>query len=523
MMNQPALRVVILLSLVLLLSGCGKAAPEVIANGETLKGEWDKALSDVAVFRGIPFAAPPSGELRWRAPQPPVPRTGTVDAIEFATACPQGSYIVDWYARVAEAFGHGPEVVAGPKGESEDCLYLNIWTPDLAPEQPLPVMVYVHGGSNRGGWSYEPNYLGEQLAARGVVVVTIAYRLGPLGFFSHPALGSGEVEPIANFGLLDIEAAFKWVRAHISNFGGAADNITGFGESSGAGNLLDLALMTDQESPLFDRIIAQSTGGGIDRRRSLEQEQAVAAKLLAELGFDQSVNAEQLRNISPGDLLRAGDDALEGHYYQAVVDGNTGLRQPMEGLLGPQAAKLNVLAGTNKDEWRMYVDADAGSEDVEQWIRDSAPEFLGNLLDIVSDETDARRALDRLISAKRMLCPTRFIAGRATAAGGEGSVYWFTRQREGQVGETLGVYHGAELPYVFNQHDAWLPTTDADRAVTETLMSYWVSYASTGSVRTENLPEWPMYSASRPWVMELGDQVGVIEPPDAWLCKYLSP
>lgn len=521
---QAALSALALGVSVLLMTGCGKSPPEVIANGETLQGVWSSAQSTVAVFRGIPFAAPPVGDLRWQAPQSHVARSGQVRAHEFAAACPQGSYMIDWYAEVAAAFGQGPEVVQGPNGESEDCLYLNIWTPSLSPETPLPVMVFVHGGSNRGGWSYEPNYLGEQLAARGVVVVSIAYRLGPLGFFSHPALQQDGTEVVANFGLLDIAAAFSWVREHIGSFGGAADNITGFGESAGAGNLIDLALARDPAAePLFERIIAQSTGGSLSGRRSLDDEQQLGVRIADALNLPPGVSAGDLRRVPANEVLAAAGAALTGHYYDGVVDGKTLVQQPIAGLSGPQAARLDIMIGTNKHEWLMYLDETVGEKDLQEWILETAPEFSGSLRDVVSDEPEPRRALDRLITAQRMLCPSRLVAEKASAAGGEGLVYWFTRMRGGPGGEALGVYHGAELPYVFNQHDPWLMTEEADRLLTGSLMSYWVSYARNGSVRVADLPEWPMYTAARPWVMELGDGLGVVEPPDAWLCHYLAP
>jgi len=384
-------------------------------------------------------------------------------------------------------------------------------------------MVFVHGGGNQGGWSYEPNYLGENLAARDVVVVSIAYRLGPLGFFSHPALQNGN-EAVANFGLLDIATAFSWVRANISSFGGAPDNITAFGESAGAGNLIDLALATDPAAvPLFERMISQSIGGSINGRRSLAEEQQLGVQLASALGLPPDVTAKQLRLVPATDLLAAGTSALPGHYYDGVIDGKVLVQQPIEGLSGPQAARLNILAGTNKDEWLMYLNADAGETELQNWILETAPEFAGSLREAVSDESDPRRALDRLITAQKMFCPSRLVAEKASAAGGEGLVYWFTRLRSGPGGEALGVYHGAELPYVFNQHDDWLNTDEADELLTDSLMSYWVSFAQNGSVRVPELPEWPMHTASRPWVMELGDKLEVVEPADAWLCRYLTP
>ena len=132
---------------------------------------------------------------------------------------------------MAVAFGHGPENVGRFNDVSEDCLYLNIWTPALDPEAKLPVMVWVHGGSNVGGWSYEPNYVGDRLAARGVVVVSVAYRLGVFGFFSHAVLDNGPGQPVANFGWLDSEQALRWIQAHIAAFGGDPDNVTVMGLS----------------------------------------------------------------------------------------------------------------------------------------------------------------------------------------------------------------------------------------------------------------------------------------------------
>jgi len=205
--------------------------PVIFTNGEELHGSWADSSNGIAVFKGIPFATPPLGGLRWRAPVPNQPRTGPQNAREFALACMQTPIMTEWYADVAKAFDSGPEVAAAPHGVSEDCLYLNLWSPRLDPDARLPVMIWVHGGSNKGGWSYEPNYIGAKLAEKGVLVVTIAYRLGAFGFFSHPVLDNGENQPVANFGLLDIEQAIHWVRDNITVFGGdlPSCNFTEFG------------------------------------------------------------------------------------------------------------------------------------------------------------------------------------------------------------------------------------------------------------------------------------------------------
>ena len=187
------------------------AMPTVLANGELLQGAHVAGDSTVAVFKGIPFAAPPVGDLRWREPLPPQRRAGTQQATTFAPACYQDSYLTDWYRRVGAAFGAPASTFVEP-AVSEDCLYLNVWTPQLDRTAKLPVMVWIYGGSNRSGWTFEPNYHGPNLARRGnVVVVTIAYRVGIFGFFGHPELRGAEYP--TNFALLDQIAALRWLRA----------------------------------------------------------------------------------------------------------------------------------------------------------------------------------------------------------------------------------------------------------------------------------------------------------------------
>lgn len=502
-------------------------APEVQANGEILSGSWADTPVPVARFSGIPFARPPIGSLRWRAPQPHQPRQGKQAAQGFAAACMQDNGNVDWYAGVARAFGHGAEVVERPVEISEDCLYLNVWSPQLSAGARLPVMVFVHGGSNRGGWSYEPNYIGQNLAARGVVVVTITYRLGAFGFFSHSALDNGEGEPVANFALLDICAAFRWVHQHISAFGGDPENITGFGESSGAFDLADL-LMVDLDTgngnqSLFRRLILQSIGGPSRIRRTLAQEQEIGRELTASLGLAGDVTAEQLRDVPAADVLKAAGQLPSGHYFSAVIDGVTVPRHPLAVMGQVQAAGVELIAGTNADEWYMYLDRETSRKDLENWISENAPEHREELLEFTADEQDARRALDRMRTARRMMCPARFLAQTISNAGGRAWVYYFDRQRPGDGGEQLGAYHGAELPYVFDRHDAWLPTSETDRVLSSAMMHYWVQFARNGNPNGGRQPGWPVYTGQQPELLLLGDRIGSIADPSIELCKMLGP
>ncbi len=527
---QTALKTlaVILLSVAsLYCAGCSEheetSGPVVEANGEELRGLWEGDEGQIAAFRGVPFAAPPVGGLRWRAPVPNTRRSGPQAAIEFAPACMQGPHITNWYAGVAEDFGHGPDAVGRPNGVSEDCLYLNVWSPQPDPEAHLPVMVWVHGGSNKGGWSYEPNYNGARLAAKGVIVVTIAYRLGPFGFFSHPVLDNGVGQPIANFGWLDTYMAFRWIAENITAFGGDPENITAFGESSGAGNISDWVVTEMTKDSLYRRSIVQSSGGSLQGRRTLTDEQTTGARLIGALRMEGELTAERLREIPAEELLAAAESELAEHYFDAVIDGLTMKEQPIESLGGAGMASIDILIGTNADEWYMYIDEDSTREDLAQWVKENAPESAETLLAEVEGEADVRRAIDRLRTAKDTLCSSRYFASRVSELGGRGWVYYFTRQRPGPGGEKMGAYHGTEIPYVFDMHDTWLPTEAVDRAVTEAVMDYWVQFARTGDPNLPGRPEWPLHTAENPMVMELGDNIAAMEAHDAKLCDLLGP
>ncbi len=437
----------------------------------------------------------------------------------------QGMHIVKWYADVAAYFGADPGSTGEPNGVSEDCLYVNVWTPKaqlLGGADKLPVMVWFHGGSNKGGWSYEPNYIGGELANRNVVVVTVAYRLGPFGFFSHPAFAETQPgEASANFGFLDQILALKWVQENITAFGGDNKNITCFGESSGAGDLGSV-LTTDVD--LCQRWIAQSPGGSYSDLNTLADEQQNGLKIAAQLGIDEGKNtAVDLRAVTAEDLLIAAEAALPGHYYDIVLDDQSVQLAPLESLQREQQKAIDFLLGTNRDESYMYIDENIDDQDVDDWLARVAPESAVVLKAQVANETDPRRALDRLRTAYEMLCESRRVAARVTAAGGRGWVYYFTRQRAGPGGEKVGAYHGTEIPYVFGTHDEWLPTEAIDEQLTDAVMDYWVQFARTGDPNMPGRPTWPLYRAEKPAVLELGEQIQIVPPVDAALCIWLGP
>lgn len=500
-------------------------APTVEANGERLVGRWDGGTrqAPVASFKGIPFAAPPVGASRWRAPQPHSPRSGDQPTFEFAPACMQGEHMTRWYAKLARDLGADPEGVGRFNGVSEDCLYLNVWTPEPGGNARLPVMVWVHGGSNAGGWSYEPNYLGDRLAARGVVVVSLAYRVGPFGFFAHPALANEPGAPIANFGWLDIAEGLRWVRRHIAAFGGDPDNVTLVGESSGAANLLDFAAQDAAAELGMQRLILQSTPDRFGPRRNILQAMEDGEALTSFLGMDTAaMSVDELRAIPAADLLRAVEAVQPDAYYDVILDAVTFLRTPQQMLEQSSLGDIELLIGTNADEWLMYLDPTTRDFDVDHWLFENAPASADLLRNLVHIDGDARKALDRLRTASRMACPSRHLAERVSAAGGRAWVYWFSRVRPGPAAQ-VGAYHGTEIAYVFDQHEYWQPVDARDRMLTRTVMDYWTAFARTGNPNTGSLPDWPLYRSSRPLVLELGDRVRALPPPDDALCLWLGP
>ncbi len=502
--------------LLLFLSGCnGEPPPSVNISGEELVG-IKLEDSRVSAFLGVPFAAPPLGELRWSAPRPHRPTATRRNVVAFAPACMQSPRILEWYRDVAEKFGATRDVY-DDLDVSEDCLYLNIWTPTLDPHAKLPVMVYIHGGSNNSGWSYEPNYHGHALAERDVVVVTVAYRLGAFGFLSHPELGGSDA--VANFGLHDQLAALEWINEHIARFGGDTSRITLFGESAGAENILAL-MFIDESGGLFQRAILQSTAGfGLDGAPTLENEEARGAALAAAFGLPVEGSLETLRRVAADDLLKVYEANFDDHYHSPAVDGQLLDEAIWLPIVRGELPDIPVIIGTNANEWHEAVATDPSDDDVREAAAKLAHIDEQVALEAVRDETDLHYALDRLATADLMLCPSQFLASQLTANGGHAWVYQFTRVRDGPGGDAMRAYHGAELPYVFDTHDDWFTTSDVDRELTRAITRYWLTFAATGNPNGATTPAWPDFVAQMRFSMqELGDQVQMVPRIEARLC-----
>ncbi len=502
----------------LLLAGChsdrAPPTPTVKANGETLLGAHGVRHPQVASFKGIPFAAAPVGELRWREPLPHTPRAGTQPALEFAAACYQDSYNTDWYRRVGAAFGVAAGFFVDPPS-SEDCLYLNVWTPTRDSGAGLPVMVWIYGGANRSGWSFEPNYQGESLAARGnVVVVSIAYRVGIFGFFGHPEL-RGAAAP-ANFGLLDQLAALRWVHDNIGEFGGDPANTTVFGESAGAANI-GFLMTSPLAGGLFHRAISQSGGYQMLDDLDLEDAEKVGSALSASLPDKPDLAA--LRKRSSAEIFKAAHDALRNHDFGPVVDGHV-LTQPPAAFYRRQGLPYDLLIGSNEDEWYMYLDGDPAK------LADTLLKMPAAVRALFSaraaQEPDVQRGHDKATTIINMACPAYLMAASVAGDSHRAWVYRFTRIRPGPGGEWLRAYHGAEIPYVFDSHDNWFSGDETDARLTMAMVAYWSNFARTGDPNGAGLQPWPAFEPKDAQAMELGSRIAPIAAPDQALCDQAA-
>ena len=480
---------------------CGEAAPElpvaqpvsilspdapVMVTGGRIQGALSETHSEIIAFRGVPFAAPPVGDLRWRPPAAVAGWDGIREASESGSACPQRNRT----------------------GQTEDCLFLNVFTPAETAE-PLPVMVWIHGGGFRGGSGGDTN--GAPLAAKGAVVVSINYRLGVFGFLAHPALSAeSEHGASGNQGLLDMVAALEWVRDNIASVNGDPDRVTIFGESAGGGAVMALMLVPQAEG-LFHGGIAESTYvHGWDRpldtpARGWEPAEATTGIVLAEaLGASGDDVLAAMRAATTDEVLAVADDGplfrWADTFWAPNVDGWVIPDDPLQIYASGRQRDVPLIAGMNANEGSIFRSR-FEMEDVggfESYVRrdfevvaDEAIAFY----DVASPDAIAA-GLDHLIHDMFFAGPIRVQVQAHAQASSPAWLYHFAQVPPTQMGANLGAYHSAEIPYVFGTLDDRTPWTDADRRVSDMMMSYWVQFATTGDPNGGELPAWPAFDPS---------------------------
>jgi para-nitrobenzyl esterase len=460
----------------------------------------------VWTYKGIPFAAPPVGNLRWREPQPVVPWQGVREATGFGRACLQslrqeGSF----YGQMVDQMG-------------EDCLYLNVWTA-ARPDERRPVMVWIHGGGLTSGHGGEVTYDGTALATRGVVLVTINYRLGPFGYFAHPLLSAESAHRASgNYGILDQIAALRWVQKNIARFGGDPGRVTIFGESAGSWSV-NYLVATPLAKGLFHRAIGQS-GGGFGSALGM-------AYPKAEVEAGGEALAKALLGTTPVSL--AALRAQTGEAIMAVRSSDR--RAPnVDGWVFPDtiynifaAGKQNnvpVIVGSTADEWATLAGARAASTtdaDYRQSVRDTYGSMADELLRIYPATNDQLRLISQIQSATDLTFgwEMRTWARLTAASSGKAYLYFFSRVPPGPDSARTGAYHAAEIVYVFDNLGkspfpyANAAYADVDRRLSNTMASYWVNFATTGNPNGQGLPDWPVYSEKADAAMDFGDTAQV--------------
>ena len=483
-----------------------------------------ETANGISVFRGIPYAAPPVGDLRFRPPRP-------VPAWEGARP-----------SRFAPMSLQPPPDLAGavpgdPAEQSEDCLYLNVFTPSPAAGADLPVMVWFHGGGFVSGSATSALYDGSLLALEGVVVVSVNYRLGALGWLAHPALETGggtEEAGFGNWGLLDQLAALAWVAGNVMAFGGDPANVTIFGESAGAMSVAAL-LATDAAGTTFRRAILES-GAALALGQATSTR--IAEDLSDELGLS-SLTREALLSLPAEEILRA-QIAIHPRYetlalpFQPVVDGGALRAHPAAAIAAGNARGVDLLVGTNRDEWRFWTLSNPALRDMDG---ERMTQALGRLIDnagltgrcdpaqTIAVYRSARAERGEPTGSDALYCAIasdwtfRVPAMRLATGAGSANVFTYLFDWESPFGGgILGSCHALELPFVFGTHSneyvaLFSGTGEEAEELSRVMRAAWTSFAATGEPGGGVVGEWPRYDAPRRATKRLGRTVEVLDAP----------
>ncbi len=485
----------------------GAKAEPVKVQGGLVEGAAEAGLR---VYKGIPFAAPPVGALRWKAPQPVRAWSGVKAATAFAPICQQ--------------FQSPNSPIGVPvMPASEDCLYLNIWTPAKTAGEKLPVMVWIYGGGFTAGGTAIGLYSGETLAKRGVIVVQVAYRVGPFGFLAHPELaaesgghGSG------TYGLMDQIAGLKWVRDNIAAFGGDPKRVTIFGESAG-GISVNMLTLSPKAKGLFSGAISESGGSfGGARPNASDGGLTIPTEEFAEtqgVSFLAKVGATSVadgRKVPAEDLVKAAGPALAA--FWPVMDGDVLPGNAYDAYLAGRFNDTPILVGNNADEGALFVSQAtpaAFQAQVKAGYGAKADAVLAAYPPGDSDAEALRSARDLMRDSSFGWHTWTWAKLQSRKGQGKAFAYYFTHvppHSDAPFFKGAGATHGDEMAYVFGH----LPANagPADHALSDVVQGYWTNFAKTGDPNGPGLPAWPPFTEARPQYMQLDDKPAPIPTPN---------
>ncbi len=458
----------------------------------------------ITIFRGIPFAAPPVGELRWRAPQPATDWEGVRDCLEFKPIAMQRTPGEDPKAFYAREWHVEPEVAM-----DEDCLYLNVWTNAMTGQEKMPVMVWIYGGGLLEGYPTEMEFDGERIARRGVILVSVNYRLNVFGFFTHPQIIENSPDGfMANWGYLDQKAGIDWVRRNITNFGGDPDNITVFGQSAGGGSVL-AHLNSPMARGAFQKAIIQS-GGGIDVNGPVFK--LMPFLDLEGLGrqaqeFFDYLGAADLAAAKAIDAKTLLNKHLEfGRYWNATIDGKYVVEDSSMSILAGHQHKIPLMNGSTVDE-SLYGPPD---EDIEAWAKTSIPGIAEEFCRLARQKASVQG-----ISLKQAAMINFFELSaslvRDVVAEQDGQKIFGYRFGPEIPGDDAGAFHSSDLWFEFETlAKCWRPFKGEHYDLARQMCNYWTNFARNGDPNGPDadgtpMPKWEPYTSASPRIMEFRD------------------